>query len=72
MMFGTIIGTKMKTILSGLMALMLLSGCATFGGNLSNRVTCTAAKDEAYVVSKYGSVGIASQIDDRDRAVICK
>lgn len=49
-----------------------LSGCAFDGPLLANRVTCTAAKDKAFVVSEWGPVGIASTIADADRQVICK
>lgn len=49
-----------------------LSGCSSLSINLDNRVTCTAAKDKAFVVSQYGGVGIASTIAEADRAVICE
>lgn len=52
--------------------LAALSGCATFDINLDNRVTCTVAKDKAFVVSQWGPVGIGSQVADADRQAICK
>lgn len=45
-----------------------LSGCA----HMENRVSCTVAKDEAFVNSLYFSIGITSKIDARDAAVLCK
>jgi uncharacterized protein YceK len=63
----------MTKILMTLVAGVLLSGCATLDGvDLSNRLACSVAKDELYVVSKYGPVGIANKIDDKDRQVVCK
>jgi hypothetical protein len=50
---------------------LLLSGCATLDGAFVNRVVCTAGGDKAYVVSWWGAIGIASELDARDRKVIC-
>ena len=61
----------MKKILLMLPFLAILTGCS-LTGEFENRLACTVAKDELYVVSKYGAVGIASQIADKDREVICK
>lgn len=61
---------KMKYFLL-LTGLMLLSGCS-LTKELENRLACSVAKDELYVVSKYGPVGIASIISDKDREVVCK
>jgi uncharacterized membrane protein len=70
---GITIEAKMTKILMTLVAGVLLSGCATLDGvDLSNRLACSVAKDELYVVSKYGPVGIANKIDDKDRQVVCK
>lgn len=57
-----------------LLAASGVTGCATLGldGKIDNRVTCTVAKDKAFVVSEWGPVGISSTIADADRAVICK
>ena len=56
------------------LCLLALTGCSGMipQGTLANRVSCSVAKDEAYVVSKYGPVGISSTIDPKDTAVICK
>ncbi len=62
-----------KMLLSALAA-VLLPGCALTKEieGLENRIACSAAKDELYVVSKYGRVAIASVISAKDREVICK
>lgn len=63
----------MKTKLMSLMLLgMLVSGCAFDSKLLENRVSCTVAKDKAFVISQYGPVGIASTIAEQDKNVICK
>lgn len=62
----------MKTLLMCLTTIVLLSGCATFGDTFDNRITCTVAKDAAFVVSQYGTIGIASSISAKDTVVICK
>ena len=49
-----------------------LSGCASILEGLENRAACTSANDQAYVVSMYGPIGIASKISDKDKASICK
>ena len=52
-----------------LAALLALTGCAQFG----NRLACTPGADKAYVVSEYGGrIGIATKIDERDMAAVCK
>ena len=61
----------MKLILA-LVSAMVLAGCATRPEFLENRVVCTAAKDEAHLVSKWGPIGIASAISEKDREMICK
>lgn len=62
----------MKRSLISLAVLAMLSGCSSLDGILANRIACTIAKDKAYVVSAYGALGIASTVDDADRAIICK
>jgi hypothetical protein len=57
----------MKRALIGVLA-AALAGCVT----LDNRVACTAAKDKAFFVSEYGRIGVASQLSDKDREVVCK
>jgi hypothetical protein len=50
----------------------LLSGCASLDGNLDNRVTCTAARDKAYLVSEWWRFGISARVADIDAREICK
>ena len=38
---------------------------------LGNRITCTVAKDKAYVTSIWGLFGISSEIMTKDSKVIC-
>ena len=47
---------------------VLLSGCAQF----ENRVACTVDKSQALYVSKYGPIGVASEIAKQDAKAICK
>ena len=49
----------------------LLSGCSTLMEQLDNRAACTVGGDQAYVLSMYGPIGIASKISEKDRAAIC-
>lgn len=62
----------MKKLLLLLPMALLLAGCETMPKGLENRLACSVAKDELYVVSKYGAIGIASQIADVDRKEVCK
>ena len=49
-----------------------VSGCANFRAEyLGNRITCTVAKDKAYVTSLWGWLGISSEIVAKDSKVIC-
>jgi hypothetical protein len=49
-----------------------VSGCANFRTEyLGNRITCTVAKDKAYVTSLWGIIGISSEIVSKDSKVIC-
>ena len=49
-----------------------VSGCANFRTKYSgNRITCTVAKDKAYVTSLWGIIGISSEIVTKDSKVIC-
>lgn len=55
-----------------LLTAVALSGCANFRTEyLGNRVTCTVAKDKAYVTSIWGWLGISSEIVTKDSKVIC-
>jgi hypothetical protein len=50
-----------------------VSGCSSIGVDkyLGNRITCTVAKDKAYVTSMWGIIGISSEIVAKDSKVIC-
>ena len=49
-----------------------VSGCANFRTEyLGNRITCTVAKDKAYVTSLWGIIGISSELVSKDSKVIC-
>lgn len=51
----------------------LLGGCATTRPEfLENRVVCTVSGKKAFVVSRWGPVGISSEIAEEDRQVICE
>lgn len=63
----------MTQLSKGILILLLsflFTGCATFE-SLENRVVCTVSNDEAFMVSKYGPIGISSQISDKDKDAIC-
>ena len=57
---------------SAAIAAALLTGCATPIGTFDNRLTCSLARDKAYVASLYGPVGITAEIAKADAAVVCK
>lgn len=59
-------------ILASACLLLAMTGCASFKGEFRNRLVCTATGNEALVVSKYGPVGIASEIDVEDGRVVCQ
>lgn len=62
----------MKYSLLSIAVILSLSGCANFRTEyLGNRVTCTVAKDKAYVTSIWGWLGISSEIVTKDTVVIC-
>ena len=50
-------------------AALLLAGCN--GTLLENRAVCTLDGSGAWVVSRYGPVGLASQLAGADARVIC-
>jgi uncharacterized membrane protein len=55
-----------------LVLVLALSGCANFRTEyLGNRITCTVAKDKAYVTSLWGIIGISSEIVTKDSKIIC-
>lgn len=66
----------MKTLIVSLFLAVVLSGCnASFPKKpefLDNRVTCTAAKDKAFVTSLYGWFGISTELSEKDLEFVCK
>lgn len=50
---------------------LFLSGCSTLDKALSNRLTCTVAGDQSFVVSQYGPFGLSAKIDPADGAIVC-
>lgn len=62
----------MKRSLLSVVVVLALSGCANFRTEyLGNRVTCTVAKDKAYVTSLWGWIGISSELVSKDSKTIC-
>lgn len=45
---------------------LLLGGCSSTQGLLTNRVTMTTAMDECQVASRWGGFSIGADIDKRD------
>lgn len=63
---------RIVSIITLLTGLVTLSGCANFRAEyLGSRITCTVAKDKAYVTSIWGLIGISSEIVKEDAEVIC-
>lgn len=63
----------MKTHVA-LAVVALLSGCASadkFADAFENRVTCTHARDAAWVVSRYWRLGVAAEVSARDVPTLC-
>ena len=54
-----------------IVCVVALSGCASISEQLENRAVCTVSKDQAFVISMYGPIGIASKLSDKDSPVIC-
>lgn len=52
-----------------LLAMLLLSGCATT--NFENRLTVTPACDRVFMVSLYWKLGVTTEISEKDLAVLC-
>lgn len=51
---------------------LLLTGCASPRSAVyENRIAGTVAKDEAFYVSLYGQIGVASKISDKDVKILC-
>lgn len=62
----------MKRLFALTILALTLSACGTLDGKFENRLACAVAKDKAYVVSEYGSVGISSTISSKDAIIVCK
>lgn len=62
----------MNKILIAFLTVFTLGACSSTPSFLENRVVCTVDKQEAHTVSKWGPVGVASKISEKDREVICK
>jgi hypothetical protein len=63
-------GKSMKPLLL-LPLLALLSGClASFNGVMENRITTTLACDRAFFASLYGPIGVTSEVDKKDLAML--
>lgn len=57
----------------GILTLALfLGGCASFKGEFENRLACSASSDQAYLVSMYGPVGLATKVSASDIPNLCK
>lgn len=54
-----------------IISVLALAGCSATLPVLDNRITCTVARDKAFVVSEYGPIGVASTIATADQQVIC-
>ena len=55
-----------------IVAALLMAGCTTKPAWLDeNRVACTADRQEAHVVSKWGLFSIGSEVARADAKVIC-
>jgi hypothetical protein len=55
-----------------LIAATALQACDTLSKKFENRLACSLDRSEAYVVSKYGPLGISSEIQKDDAALACK
>lgn len=61
----------MKQFLLAIAATCLLAGCGTFQrAHFENRITVTLGCDRAFVASLYGPIGITTEIDAKDVAVL--
>lgn len=58
----------MKFIL--LFSVTVLSGCTTLKA-FDNRVSCSMDRQEAYVNSMYGPIGVTSKVSAKDAKEIC-
>jgi hypothetical protein len=55
-----------------LIACLALSGCGTLEKTFANRVSCSLDRQEGFVNSMYGPVGVTSKVAKEDAAVMCK
>ena len=55
-----------------ILAIVLLTGCASDPVWLENRVACTADEEELHVISKWGPIEFGSEIAKADAKAICK
>jgi len=62
----------MKKLLIVAMLAITMSGCATLGDQLENRVSCTIDGKKAFFNSMFSILGITYRVDEKDAAVICK
>lgn len=60
---------KKYLIVAAIMA--ALSGCASLGDQLENRVSCTVDGKKAFFNSMFSILGITYRIDEADAKVIC-
>jgi hypothetical protein len=51
---------------------LFLGGCASLKGEFENRLACSANSDQAYLVSMYGPVGLATKVSSSDIPELCK
>lgn len=66
---------KRSIVAAAVAAVSLLSGCASTGdiaAAFENRVTCTHARDAAWVVSRYWRLGIAAEVSRLDVTSLCQ
>jgi hypothetical protein len=62
----------MKRTLALLFITLHLGGCASLRGEFENRLACSANSDQAYLVSMYGPVGLATKVSSSDIPELCK
>lgn len=66
---------KHYRLVAAVVAVALLGGCASsgdFAAAFENRVTCTHARDAAWVVSRYWRLGIAAEVSRLDVPTLCQ
>jgi hypothetical protein len=63
---------RFLTIALLLIAAAGLQACGAIERKFENRLACSLDRSEAYVVSKYGPLGVSSEIQKDDAALACK